>query len=107
MVSEKNGVWGQAIAVPGLVALNQAGPAAVTQVSCGSAGNCVAGGSYSDSVSHQQGFVAIEKNGVWGQAIEVPGLAAAEPGRTRGGHVGILRLGPVLRCRRVLHRQLR
>jgi hypothetical protein len=77
---EKNGVWGQAIAVPGLVALNQAGPAAVTQVSCGSAGNCVAGGSYSDSVSHQQGFAAIEKNGVWGQAIEVPGLGALNQG---------------------------
>jgi hypothetical protein len=77
---EKNGVWGKAIEVPGLAALNQAGPAAVTQVSCGSAGNCVVGGSYSDSVSHLQGFVAIEKNGVWGQAVEVPGLGALNQG---------------------------
>jgi hypothetical protein len=84
VVSETNGRWGQAIEVPGLAALNigkDGRPgAAVTSVSCGSAGNCAAGGSYQDQYRHPQGFVASETNGRWGQAIEVPGLGALNTG---------------------------
>ncbi len=80
MVSERNGVWGQAIEVPGLAALNKGGPASVRSVSCGSAGNCAAGGCYRHRPAHDQGFVVGEQNGVWGQAIEVPGLAALAKG---------------------------
>jgi len=76
VAGEQNGVWGQAIEVPGLAALNTGGNAGVFSVSCASAGNCAAGGDYTDGGGHQQGFVAGEQNGVWGQAIEVPGLAA-------------------------------
>jgi hypothetical protein len=56
VVSERNGVWGQAIKVPGLAAL---GPAVVGSVSCGSAGSCAAGGYYTDRRSPRrfQGFV--------------------------------------------------
>jgi hypothetical protein len=74
VVSEKNGRWDKAIEVPGLGALNQAGNARVYSVSCGSPGNCAAGGNYT-SGGHQQGFVADERNGRWGRAIEVPGLS--------------------------------
>jgi cytochrome c551/c552 len=74
VASEKNGVWGSAIEVPGLATLNADGAADVTSVSCASAGNCTAGGGYTDGSGHAQGFVAGEKNGTWGQAIEVPGL---------------------------------
>src|SRR5216683_2323264 len=47
------GSWGRAIEVPGLGALDKggypgAGGAGVVSVSCGSAGNCAAGGSYLD-----------------------------------------------------------
>jgi len=73
---ERNGRWGQAVEVPGLGALNEGGSAQVTSVSCASAGNCAAGGDYQDGDRHGQGFVADERNGVWGQAIEVPGLGA-------------------------------
>ncbi len=47
-------------------------------MSCASAGNCAAGGDY----NHRglQGFVAVERNGRWGTAIEVPGLAALNTG---------------------------
>jgi hypothetical protein len=83
-VSEKNGVWGQAIEVPGLATLNAGGFAQVASVSCGTAGSCAAGGSYLDGHSHRQGFVVSEKNGVWGQAIEVPGLGALNPGGGSG-----------------------
>ncbi len=75
VVSERNGVWGRAIEVPGLGALNK-GDAAVTSVSCGSAGNCAAGGDYGDRRGHQQGFVVSQRRGRWGTAIEVPGLGA-------------------------------
>jgi hypothetical protein len=83
---ERNGVWGQAIEVPGLAALNAGTDAGVGSVSCASAGNCAAGGDYTDGQGHGQGFVAVERNGVWGQAIGVPGLAALNKG---GGNAGV------------------
>jgi len=45
-------------------------------VSCASAGNCAAGGYYADRRGNAQGFVAVERDGRWGTAIEVPGLGA-------------------------------
>ena len=77
---ERNGRWGKAIEVPGLGALNKGGNAAVVSVSCASAGNCAAGGYYRDRHHHWQGFVASERNGRWGKAIGVPGLAALNTG---------------------------
>ena len=70
-------------------------------MSCASAGNCAAGGRYRDG-GHLQGFVAGERNGLWGKAIEVPGLAALNARRGRRGHLGVVRLGGQLRGRRVL-----
>ena len=75
-VSERDGTWGQAIEVPGTAALNVDGAAGAESVSCASAGNCAIGGSYTDRANHVQAFVASEKNGTWGSAIEVPGTAA-------------------------------
>src|SRR5215470_13113987 len=72
--------WGRAIEVPGLGALNDGGRAQVLQVSCASAGNCAAGGYYRDRHGHGQGFVVSEKTGLWGRAIEVPGLGALNKG---------------------------
>jgi hypothetical protein len=67
------GTWGTAIEVPGLGSLNQGGAARLASVSCGSAGNCVAGGGYLDGSGRGQAFVAGETNGTWRRAIEVPG----------------------------------
>jgi len=80
VVNEVNGVWGKALKVAG--ALNTAGQARVASVSCGSAGNCTAGGQYKNGPGHfhYQGFVVSEVNGVWGKAREVPGLAALNVG---------------------------
>src|SRR5262249_49185324 len=77
---EKSGVCGTAIEKPGLGALNKGGDANVSSVSCASAGNCAAAGGYTDSAHHGQGFVAAERNGRWGMAIEVPGLGALNKG---------------------------
>jgi hypothetical protein len=82
VVNEKNGKWGKAIAVPGLSALNASGEAEVDQISCASAGNCVAGGT-TDSPT-EQAFVVREKNGTWGKAIVVPGLKALNTGELAG-----------------------
>jgi hypothetical protein len=70
---EKNGVWGRAIEVPGLGALNKGGNAGVLSVSCPSAGSCAAGGDYG---GNGRGFVVSDRNGVWGRAMQVPGLSA-------------------------------
>jgi hypothetical protein len=80
VVSEMNGSWGTAEEVPGSGALNAAGPAGVETVSCASAGNCAAGGSYSDNSSHGQAFVVMETNGTWGTAEELPGSGALNAG---------------------------
>ena len=110
VAGEADGRWGRAIEVPGLGVLDAGaypgdGGAGVVSVSCGSAGNCAAGGSYLDQQRHSQGFVVSERNGRWGRAIEVPGLAALNIGRRparRRGHRGVVRLGGQLRRRRVL-----
>ena len=71
--------WGQAQEVPGTAALNKAGSAAVTSVSCPSAGNCGVVGNYSvinGGYLHARPFVAGEKNGRWLTAGEMPGTLA-------------------------------
>jgi hypothetical protein len=80
VVNEVNGVWGNAIQVPGSAALNTGTDAGVISMSCSSAGNCSAGGNYTDSSSHAQAFVTEEVNGTWADAIEVPGTAALNTG---------------------------
>jgi hypothetical protein len=82
VVSERHGVWGKAIPVPGLRAQNTGGQASPSSVSCASAGNCAAGGIFTDRSSHQHVFVVSERNGVWGKAIEVPGTTALNKGGT-------------------------
>src|SRR5579859_4813754 len=75
VASQRNGRWARAIEVPGTATLNARGLAQVTSVSCASAGNCTAGGFYRDGSSNSQAFVASQRNGRWGKAIEVPGTA--------------------------------
>ena len=76
VVSEKNGVWGTASRVPGLAILDQGRHAEIRSVSCASAGDCSAGGSYANSSGGQQAFVVNRTDGTWGPAEEVPGTAA-------------------------------
>ena len=76
VASFKNGIWGKAREVPGTTTLNTGGRAAIYSVSCASARNCSAGGSYAYSSAHVEPFVVGETNGTWGKAEEVPGIAA-------------------------------
>jgi hypothetical protein len=66
--------------VPGLGILNAGGDAHINSVSCSSAGNCAAGGSYRDVSSRFQAFVVSERNGRWGQALDVPGSETLNAG---------------------------
>jgi len=80
VAGETSGTWGTAKEVPGTAALNTGGNSAVISLSCASAGNCSAGGYYTDSSKHQQVFVAGETGGIWGTAKEIPGTAALNAG---------------------------
>jgi len=74
--------WGRVIGVPGLSALvkGNGGGTQVSLLSCASAGNCAAGGFYAEKDGRSQGFVAFARNGRWGNATGVPGLAALDKG---------------------------
>jgi hypothetical protein len=80
VVSETNGTWQKAQELPGSTALNQGKNASIWEVSCSSAGNCSAGGDYSDASGNQQVLVASEVNGTWQKAQEAPGTAALNQG---------------------------
>jgi hypothetical protein len=80
VAAERRGRWRMAIEVPGLGALNTGGNTTVSSVSCPTAGSCTAVGDYKDHAGHWQGFVAGERHGRWGTAIEVPGLGALNKG---------------------------
>jgi len=87
VASDVNGTWHTAIEVPGTAALNHK-YAQVYSVSCPSAGNCSAGGVYTDSSRRHQTFAVSEVNGTWHTAIEVPGTAALNQGGNAGVGVG-------------------
>ena len=78
VASETNGAWGDAIEVPGTAALNSLNDAEMTSVSCAAAGECAAGGYYTDG--NVQAFVVSETNGSWGDAVGVPGTATLNSG---------------------------
>jgi hypothetical protein len=86
VASEANGAWHTAVEVPGTAELNKGAYAAVVSVSCGSAGNCVAGGRYQDGSGPYQAFVASQANGTWLAAIEVPGTGTLN----KGGNAGVV-----------------
>jgi hypothetical protein len=96
VVSQVNGMWGTAEEIPGTAALNAGGAAYVNAVSCASAGNCDAGGNYTDSSGNQQAFVVSQVHGTWGTAEEVRGTAALNTGGLAG--TGTLSCAPEGTC---------
>lgn len=84
LVSERNGRWATAVPVPGLSRLAGNRPTTVDSVSCVTAGDCTAGGSYIDAAGHAQVYVVSERGGVWGRPEAMPGLAALNKGDEAG-----------------------
>src|SRR5262249_21519487 len=74
VADESPGRWGTPRPVPGIQDLNAGNFAIVDSVSCRAAGNCVAGGHYTDARDIDHPFLATETNGTWGTGAEVPGI---------------------------------
>jgi hypothetical protein len=79
-VNELNGTWGSASLIPGIATLNVGLVASPAAISCGSAGSCSAGGTYTDGLGNEQAFVVSETNGTWGSAVEAPGTSSLNVG---------------------------
>jgi hypothetical protein len=82
VVSQIHGTWGKAEEIPGTATLNTGGFAVFhsASLSCASAGNCSAGGGYTDSTGHGQTFVVTQVKGTWGKAKGIRGTAALNIG---------------------------
>ena len=80
LLTESSGVWAtrQAVLPAGA---QPGGYPSINSVSCPSAGNCSAVGSYRDSSGYLQGMVLTETAGTWQPAIEatLPANAASSP----------------------------
>ncbi len=94
--SETGGVWAQGveIALPANAAASNR--PSLSGVSCFSAGNCVAGGQYSDSTGSIQAIVATETGGAWSPAIELtlPANASTAPGAQNADITGLVCFHP-------------
>ena len=78
VATEAGGIWHSAREVPGTAGLDLGSPGwEVLSVSCATAGDCGAGGFYTDAAGQQQAFIAAEASGTWHSAQEVPGSGAA------------------------------
>jgi hypothetical protein len=77
VVNEKKGSWGPVDDLSRPV-----GQGSSTSMSCWSAGNCVAGGSYTvpSEGDNPQAFIVSEKSGRWGDTKQVSGLVALSKG---------------------------
>jgi Bacterial Ig-like domain (group 3) len=76
VADERGGTWGNAIPVPGIVALNAGNAAGGQAVSCVSPGNCTVTGFYTDASRNEQFLVLDEVNGIWGTATHLASSAA-------------------------------
>jgi hypothetical protein len=74
VTDETAGSWGAAQPLGNMDALNKGGRGVVSAMSCGSAGDCVATGTYLDSQLTTHAFEAEEANGSWGPAQPLPGM---------------------------------
>lgn len=83
--------WSKIIWVPGLTRLDQGHSSALDELSCPSAGNCTAAGTYTDAKGVSHPFVVAQASGTWGKAMPVPHLAGL-PGQVEGT---VPSLGPI------------
>jgi len=60
VVTQRNGTWGKVQQIPGLVALNRGGLAAILSMSCAPAGTCSAGGIFENRNHRIRAFVVSQ-----------------------------------------------
>src|SRR5207244_1817418 len=82
LLTESAGAWATGVeaVLPAGAATNPG--ASLGSVSCASAGNCSAVGSYHDSSGHRQGLLLTETAGTWSTGVEasLPANAGSSPG---------------------------
>jgi hypothetical protein len=80
VVSRQNGDWQSSLRLGGINDLSPGPSVGIDQISCSSAGNCGAGGFYTDAHGGQQAFVVGEINGKWAVGEAVPDTAKQNTG---------------------------
>jgi hypothetical protein len=80
VVSRKNGNWQKSLRLGGINGLSAGPSVGINQISCSTAGNCGAGGFYTDAAGRQQAFVASESKGRWAAGEAVPGTVTRNTG---------------------------
>jgi hypothetical protein len=85
LLTESSGLWAQGVEATLPAGANATPNVFINSVSCPSAGNCSAVGSYADSSSHGQGLLLSESGGTWA-AIEAspPANAGTNPNANVG-----------------------
>lgn len=83
-LAQAGGTWNNAVEVAGTAVLNVGGNGEINAMSCTSAGNCSAIGTYGDTANGTQAFVVDETHGTWGSAQEIPGYGALNAGDNAG-----------------------
>src|SRR5262249_55063577 len=86
-----HGTWSKIMWVPGLARLDRGQSNGLDELSCPTAGNCTAAGTYTDTAGNGHPFVVAQVHGRWGNALPVPHLAGL-PGQVAGTIPG---LGPI------------
>jgi hypothetical protein len=76
VVRESDGAWGNAAGLQGIAGLSAGLGGQLTRISCASAGNCSAAGSYVGPGNTSFGFLADEVSGAWGPARALPDAAS-------------------------------
>jgi hypothetical protein len=76
-ILRKNGTWGAINDLHGMQALN----GYLVSLACPTRGYCTAAGSYDNAADRLQSFVAVERNGYWHKAVNLPGIAKLNHGK--------------------------
>jgi hypothetical protein len=92
---ETNGRWSPSVLFPEFDLAGQTS-STLSTVSCGSRGNCSAGGSYTDKIGHTHPFVVDEISGTWRRAAAVKG--ATRPALDTYTQIQSISCGPSNHC---------
>jgi hypothetical protein len=95
VANQTNGRWSPSVLFPGVNLPGQTS-SMLSAVSCGSRGNCSAGGSYTDNVGHTHPFVVNEVSGTWQRASTVTG--ATRPALNPFAQIQSISCSPPTRC---------
>jgi hypothetical protein len=95
VANEVKGRWKSTVLFPGASVPGQTS-SIMNAVSCGSRGNCSAGGSYTDNLGHTHPFLVDEVSGAWQRAAVVKG--ATRPALNQYAQIQTISCGSASHC---------